>query len=463
MNILSTNRLVIRPFAMTDLPAAHQLLDHDIRWSGSGITLEQRRERLQREVNLAQWADTDNLFGYRAIVLKATQELIGICGFLPILHTAQQQRLFWPQLFGEVEPPHDYAALDLEIGYALGNQHRQQGYAVEALFALLEYGFGELQIKQLFAATNRSNAGSIALMQRVGMRIAHNPERLDEDWPDGPGVMGVIENYLTRPTPYAQINAVVHRLWTSVRRALGAHFVGLYLYGSLASGDFNLETSDIDFLVVTAAELPPEQIERLAQMHQRLWDTGLPWTHKLEGSYLPQAALRRYDPKAPPCPQVNEGRFYLAQQGEDWIIQRYILREQGIVVDGPALLPLIDPVQPAELRQAVLGFLHGWWEPMLANPIRLQSSEYQAYAVLTMCRALHTLIHGTIASKPAAAHWAQAYLGEPWRNVIAEALVWRSDQSFDHFEAVLILIRLTIDQGNQSNDTYERSNQKTPR
>jgi|LakMenEpi03Aug12_release.lakeMendotaPanAssembly.Ray.scaffolds.fasta_scaffold1305829_2 hypothetical protein len=33
-------------------------------------------------------------------------------------------------------------------------------------------------------------------MKRVGMRVASNPDRLDEDWPDAPGVMGVIENYL---------------------------------------------------------------------------------------------------------------------------------------------------------------------------------------------------------------------------------------------------------------------------
>lgn len=32
-------------------------------------------------------------------------------------------------------------------------------------------------------------------------------------------------------------------------------------------------------------------------------------------------------------------------------------------------------------------------------------------AILTMCRVLHTLEHGTIVSKPVAARWAQAKLG----------------------------------------------------
>jgi hypothetical protein len=66
---LETNRLLIRPFVMADLEAVHQVLDHDLLWAGPGITVEQRRERLQREINLAQWADTNNLFGYRHLWL----------------------------------------------------------------------------------------------------------------------------------------------------------------------------------------------------------------------------------------------------------------------------------------------------------------------------------------------------------------------------------------------------------
>jgi hypothetical protein len=110
-------------------------------------------------------------------------------------------------------------------------------------------------------------------------------------------------------------------------------------------------------------------------------------------------------------------------------------------------------VAPLELaidgRGAVVGFLHSWWQPMLAHPTRLQSSEYQAYAVLTMCRVLHTLTYGVIASKPSAAHWAQAQLGEPWATVIAAALSWRKGQAFDHFDAVTALIRYTVERSKQ--------------
>jgi hypothetical protein len=85
---------------------------------------------------------------------------------------------------------------------------------------------------------------------------------------------------------------------------------------------------------------------------------------------------------------------------------------------------LIEPVSTQELRGAVLGYLREWWRPLLAHPSRLEHSDYQAYAVLSMCRALHTLRCGEIVSKPAAARWAQAAYGSIWGSLIQRALDW---------------------------------------
>ena len=48
------------------------------------------------------------------------------------------------------------------------------------------------------------------------------------------------------PTAYPDVNAVLAELSASVQTVLGHHFVGMYLYGSLALGDFNPRSSDID-------------------------------------------------------------------------------------------------------------------------------------------------------------------------------------------------------------------------
>lgn len=254
----------------------------------------------------------------------------------------------------------------------------------------------------------------------------------------------------TNPTPYPDVNAVLHRLLAEVQAVLGERFVGLYLYGSLAGGDFDPTSSDIDFVVVTDGDIPDDIIPALGALHARLNASGLKWAAKLEGSYIPQAALRRYNPDDPPRPQVNEGRFYLAPHDADWIIQRHVLREGGVVVAGPAPQTLIDPIQPDAIREAVLGFLRSWWLPMLDHPDpRLQGGEYQAYAVLTMCRALYTLEHGTVASKPAAARWAQAALGERWSALIEGALAWRHGAPLDEFDETMAFIRYTLERSGE--------------
>lgn len=231
--------------------------------------------------------------------------------------------------------------------------------------------------------------------------------------------------------------------------------MGLYLYGSLASGDFDPHTSDIDFLVVTDGMLSEDRIAGLKTMHAHLATRGPKLAAKLEGAYLPLAELPRYDPAAGPFPTLNEGQFYLARSESDWIIQRWVLREQGVVVAGPPIAPLIEPVSVQDLRQAVLGYLREWWHPLLESPagrLRLERSDYQAYAVLSMCRALYTLRYGQIVSKPVCARWAQAEFGAPWQGLIETALHWQPGIRLDSLSETAAWVRFTLQQAGIESD-----------
>lgn len=225
-------------------------------------------------------------------------------------------------------------------------------------------------------------------------------------------------------TPYTEVNQILGMLCENTKKILKEQFIGMYLYGSLATGDFTLQSSDIDFLVVTDDFLPEEVIAQLKSMHERLWASGLKWAAKLEGAYLPKDIIRCYKPDTPICPTVNEGQFYLAGQGSDWVIQRHVIREYGAHLEGPDPKTLIEPISPDQIRQAVLGTLREWWFPLLSNPIWLseRGGEYHAYAVLSMCRALHALQHGTIVSKPVAANWAGGKFPER-QPIIKKALI----------------------------------------
>lgn len=231
---------------------------------------------------------------------------------------------------------------------------------------------------------------------------------------------------------------------------LGERFIGLYLCGSLVSGDFNPQTSDIDFVVVTADELPGDVVSALKAMHTRLAASGLKGAARLEGDYIPLLALRRYDPRRASYPHLGvDGHFDVEHHGSDSVIQRHTLREQGVGIAGSSLQTLIDPVEPNDLRQAALELLREWWLPQLHHPFRLRSSEYQAYAVLTMCRALYTLQHATIVSKPVAARWAQEALDERWAELIGQALAWRPDAQSDNLIETLDFIRHMLERSQQ--------------
>ena len=251
------------------------------------------------------------------------------------------------------------------------------------------------------------------------------------------------------PTPYPDVNEVLHLLLSNVKEILKDQFVGMYLYGSLSSGDFNPETSDIDFLFVTSDVLLEEMISKLGAMHRETWATSLKRAGELEGAYVPQGLIRRHNANGPACPTVNEGQFYVAPLGSDWIIQRHVVREYGVVIEGPAPKSLIDFVTPAEIHGAVLAILQEWWFPMLEDPswLRDHESGYHAFAVITMCRVLHALEHGTIVSKPKAVQWARARLPDRWTPLIDKAVAASPHKNQgDFLDETLDFIRLIKEQ-----------------
>jgi hypothetical protein len=265
---------------------------------------------------------------------------------------------------------------------------------------------------------------------------------------------------MTKPsvvaTPYPQINAILQELLSGVRAILGRRLVGLYLEGSLGIGDFDRDKSDLDFVVVTDGELSAETFRDLKMMHERIATGASKWAKELEGSYIPQRALR-HDRRPAALPYIDRGSTLamVYQESGYWAIHRHMLREHGVVLAGPPPRALIEPVRPSDLREAVLGILHEWWMPMLVDAPLLQNSFYRCYAILTMSRMLYTLHHGAIVSKPVAAGWAQETLDRRWTLLIRDALAWSRAMPPDLNET-LAYIRYTCEYGDRIEASAER-------
>ena len=74
-----------------------------------------------------------------------------------------------------------------ELGYWVGKPYWNQGYATEAVTAVIDHGFTQLQLKRVYAAHFTRNPSSGRVMQKAGM--LHEGSQL------GPTVKwGVVEN-----------------------------------------------------------------------------------------------------------------------------------------------------------------------------------------------------------------------------------------------------------------------------
>jgi hypothetical protein len=248
------------------------------------------------------------------------------------------------------------------------------------------------------------------------------------------------------PTPYVDVNELVDVLKCEVAGILRDRYIGMYIHGSLAIGDFDPHRSDIDFVVVTDDELSSESVSALEYMHAWIINSNLTWKTNFEGSYIPKDALRRLDPTNCTHPVIRvDGSFGLDRHSSEWVIQRHVIREYGIVVSGPDPRGIIDPVKPDQLREATLGVLCEWWAPQLEEPFRLCEDEYQAYTILTMCRVLYTLKFATVASKQIAARCMQKQLDRRWTALIDRALAWQHDKTMDSFVETMEFIRYTLE------------------
>ena len=256
----------------------------------------------------------------------------------------------------------------------------------------------------------------------------------------------------TPPTPFPDVKEILDLLHTNVKEILQDHFVGMYLFGSLANGDFD-QYSDIDVLVVTHAEITSEAFSALQIMHKQINEIDSPWANQLEVSYIPRNALRRFDPRHKLHPHLDRGTgetLHMMEHESDWIVQRHTLRERGVTLDGPPPKSLIDAVSADDLRRAVVNVLPLWVKPLVDDPIQqIRPRGYQSFIVLSLCRMLYTIQEGTIASKPVAAQWALKTLSAEWRPLIERAIIGRQNAGLEaqaeDLAGTIRLIRYTLD------------------
>lgn len=263
---------------------------------------------------------------------------------------------------------------------------------------------------------------------------------------------------LRYPTPHDDVNAVLRAFEARIRVILASQFLGMYLYGSLALGNFDPQTSDIDFIVVTEDELADHCYAALQEMHAQFDVSGSPWAARVEAAYITQGALQHSAPTQAQYPQVEKGtKLFKAPLEIGWAFQLHTLREYGAVISGPDPRSITSSVDRASMRRAVAAIATGWQNQAGQDPewmewVRLRDA--QSFVVLTLCRMLYSLETGDVTSKPAAARWAKKTLDPHWTALIDRALIGQhqpGEAAAGDVEDTLALIKYTVEKSQNKN------------
>lgn len=239
--------------------------------------------------------------------------------------------------------------------------------------------------------------------------------------------------YSVEPEHYDEVNRVLNLLLSKHKELLGERLVGMYIFGSLVTGDFDYDISDLDMVAVTSEDISEKDLEKLKKIHEDIANENKNWTDRIEVGYISKEKLRRYDPNYRQA-LISPGEpLHLRTVGKDWIINRHVLREKGIALYGPSPETLIAPITKEEFKQAIRELTQEWNE-WITHLDKMRPRKYQAYSILTMCRNLYAFRNGEVLSKTEAAEWAKKELPE-WSLLIDNAIQWRKDwrnEQVDH-------------------------------
>jgi RimJ/RimL family protein N-acetyltransferase len=146
--ITETERLILREMTHGDLPDMWEIVGDDqtmYAWNGAWSE-DECKEGLEKQLH----GYRENGFGRWAVVLKATGQVIGMCG------------LMWCDT--------DKARVP-EIGYLFNRAFWHNGYAAEAAIACKKYAFDVLNFDEVFSLIRDNNYASMNVAIRNGMLV----------------------------------------------------------------------------------------------------------------------------------------------------------------------------------------------------------------------------------------------------------------------------------------------------
>lgn len=143
---------------------------------------------------------------------------------------------------------------------------------------------------------------------------------------------------MDNPTSFPMVLTVRDK----IVETLGRRLVGLYLYGSLATGDFEPDISDIDLIAVLTHEPDVPVAERLGEMHALIARAEPGWSDRIGVDYVSARGLEECRARPTTIARISPGEpLHLLEAGRDFLLDWYPARSEGITLVGPPIASVI--------------------------------------------------------------------------------------------------------------------------
>ena len=205
---METDKLVLRKLSETDIDdLVESGNDYDVHYNSFFLMKFPFGKKEAIEViNEDRKSKNMERFG---IELKETGTIIGLIDLYnikesnPALHSSQNQESF-PQMHKKAKIRDDLceaspAGGKLKLGYWIGRNYRQKGYATEAIKKIIKYAFEKYNVDEIIATTLISNESSMNLLKKLGFakgKVLKNDRFLDGKYIDSVQFVLKREDYL---------------------------------------------------------------------------------------------------------------------------------------------------------------------------------------------------------------------------------------------------------------------------
>lgn len=145
--MLETERLILRPMTDADVEEVFRMRRDDeiMRFIREPVASRREAEDWIKMIS-SRWAK--DRIGFCGVIEKQSGKFAGWCGLWQLKESRE-----------------------IEVGYAIVKDFWRKGFASEAANAFLAYGFNELSFEKIVAVARPENAGSRAVMEKIGMRF----------------------------------------------------------------------------------------------------------------------------------------------------------------------------------------------------------------------------------------------------------------------------------------------------